>query len=228
MWWCCGTIKNVELVSAPTSTKPTYAKPLDENTSESLQLSGTDALEVVAEKAPLVQAEAQAEAQAETEAQVEKAPLVQAEPEADAQEVQEEAQEVQEEAQEVQEEAQEEEAEAQEAEAQEEETQEAEAQEAEAQEEEAQEAQEEEAQEEEAQEEEAQEAQESDDDLSERSYNSDESDTSQLLQVEVKVIRVKRYVCSKNLKTSVSIFLFGTAAYFLANLNEFRRFFTPM
>ena len=192
MWWCCGTIKNVELVSAPISTKPTYAKPLVENTSESLQLSGTDASEVVAEKAPLVQAEAELEAQAEAqpEAQAEKAPLVQAEPEADAQEAQ-EAQESQE---------------TQEEEAQEEETQEEEA---------AQEAQEEE-------------AQESDDDLSERSYNSDESDTSQLLQVEVKVIRVKRYVCSKNLKTSVSIFLFGTAAYFLANLNGFRRFFTPM
>ena len=81
---------------------------------------------------------------------------------------------------------------------------------------------------EEAQEAEEEAAQEADEEVSETSYNSDESDTSQLLQVEVKIIRVKRYVCSKNLKTSVSIFLFGTAAYFLANLNEFRRFFTQM
>ena len=186
MWWCCGTIKNVELVSAPISTKPTYAKPLVENTSESLQLSGTDASEVVAEastevvaeaeKAPLVQAEAEAEPEAEAEAE--------AVAERELQETQE----------------------AQDEETQDEETQEEEAQEAD----------------EEAEEESAS------DEVSETSYNSDESDTSQLLQVEVKVIRVKRYVCSKNLKTSVSIFLFGTAAYFLANLNQFRRFFTPM
>ena len=210
MWWCCGTVKNVELVSAPISTKPTYAKPLNENTSESLHLSGTDPLEavveVVAEKAPLVQAEPVAEPQAEAVAEPVAEPVaeLEAEPQVEA-EVQ-EAGEVQEEeeAQEAGEEAEE-------------------AQEAGEEAEEAQEAEEEAAQE--AGEEAAQEA---DDEVSETSYNSDESDTSQLLQVEVKIIRVKRYVCSKNLKTSVSIFLFGTAAYFLANLNEFRRFFTQM
>jgi len=206
MWWCCGTVKNVELVSAPISTKPTYAKPLNENTSESLHLSGTDPLEavveVVAEKAPLVQAEPVAEVVTEAEAVAEPVAEVEAELEAELEaepQVEAEVQEAGEEAEEAQE-------------AQEEEAQEAE----------------EEAAQEAAQEADEEAAQEADDEVSETSYNSDESDTSQLLQVEVKIIRVKRYVCSKNLKTSVSIFLFGTAAYFLANLNEFRKFFTQM